>query len=102
MAGSRGALTCGESHEKYDERMKTTRISQGGQIQVPAAVRRRWGTREVIVEDLGTSIRVRPVPDDPIAAALGSLAGPGPTSEEMIRQSRQEEIEAEERKWGRS
>lgn len=77
--------------------MKLTRISQGGQVQIPAAVRRRWGTRDVIIDDAGGYIRIRPVPDDPIGAAAGSLAGRGPTGDEMIGRSRQEEDEAESR-----
>lgn len=79
--------------------MKITRISQGGQVQVPAEVRRRWGTRDVLIDDLGSSITIRPLPDDPIGAAMGSLAGPGLSSEEMIRQFREEEAEAEARNW---
>ncbi|MDQ3937933.1 MAG: hypothetical protein M3253_04550, partial [Chloroflexota bacterium] len=35
---------------------------------------------------------------DPIGAAMGSLAGPGPSSDEIRRQAREEEAEAEERK----
>ena len=80
--------------------MKITRISQGGQIQVPAAVRRRWGTRNVIIDDAGAYIRVSPVPDDPLAAASGSLAGPGPSVNDMMRQLREEEAEADDRKFG--
>lgn len=78
--------------------MKITRISQGGQVQVPAEVRHRWGTRRVLIEDLGGSLSIRPLPDDPIGAAMGSLAGPGPSSDEMRRRARQEDAEAEERK----
>lgn len=51
----------------------------------------------MLIEDLGMSISIRPVPDDPIGAAMGSLAG-GPSSDEMRRQAREEETEAEERK----
>jgi bifunctional DNA-binding transcriptional regulator/antitoxin component of YhaV-PrlF toxin-antitoxin module len=79
--------------------MRITRISQGGQIQVPAEVRRRWGTSNVVIEDLGDEISVRPVPDDPIGAALGSLKLSHP-AEELLRISREEEAAAEERKWG--
>lgn len=82
--------------------MRAAQISRGGQVQVPAEVRRRWGTRKVIVEDLGDSLSIRPIPDDPIAAALGSLAGSPLTGNELIRLAREEELEAEERKWGRS
>jgi hypothetical protein len=81
--------------------MKVTRISQGGQVQVPAAVRRRWRTRDVMIQDGGDYIRISPIPDDPIAAVMGSLAGPGPTVSEMMRQLREEEEEAEDRKFGR-
>ncbi len=75
--------------------MKTTAITSGGQIQVPADVRRRWGTRNVTVEDRGESLVVRPIPDDPIGAAVGSLAGDGPTSDEIREQLRDEELEAD-------
>ena len=78
--------------------MKATRISQGGQIQVPAEVRKRWGTRNVIIQDGGAYIRISPVPDDPIGATSGFFAGPGPTVNEMMRQLHVEEAEAEERK----
>jgi bifunctional DNA-binding transcriptional regulator/antitoxin component of YhaV-PrlF toxin-antitoxin module len=78
--------------------MKISQISQGGQVQVPAEVRRRWGTQRVLIEDLGTSVSIRPLPDDPIGAALGSLAGAGPTSEQARRQWREEEAEVEARK----
>ena len=66
--------------------MKATRISQGGQVQVPAEIRKRWGTRNVIIQDGGAYIRISPVPDDPIGAVMGSFAGPGPTVNEMMRQ----------------
>lgn len=60
--------------------MKTAKITAGGQLSIPAAVRRRWGTSRVAIEDHGDRLIVKPVPDDPIAAARGSLAGRvGPT-----------------------
>lgn len=80
--------------------MRQAVISQGGQVSIPADVRRRWGTSRVIVEDHGDSLVLRPLPDDPIDAAMGSLAGPGPTSDEMRRMYREEEAEAEERRYG--
>ncbi len=80
--------------------MRQAVISQGGQVSIPADVRRRWGTSRVIVEDRGDSLVLRPLPDDPIDAAMGSLAGPGPTSDEMRRIAREEEEEAEARKYG--
>jgi hypothetical protein len=81
--------------------MKTTTISRGGQVSVPAAVRRRWGTRELIVEDLGNALVFRPIPPDPIGAAMGSLAGHGPPTEEIRRREREAEAHAEDRKYRR-
>jgi bifunctional DNA-binding transcriptional regulator/antitoxin component of YhaV-PrlF toxin-antitoxin module len=81
--------------------MRVTRISQGGQVQIPAEVRKRWGTRAVIVDDAGSYIRIRPVPDDPISAARGLFAGPGSSAAEAIRQLRDEDLAAEEAKWAR-
>jgi bifunctional DNA-binding transcriptional regulator/antitoxin component of YhaV-PrlF toxin-antitoxin module len=80
--------------------MRITRISQGGQVQIPAEVRRRWGTRTVLVDDAGSYVRISPVPDDPIAAAAGSLAGSGASASDLARIWRDEEAAAEARKWG--
>jgi bifunctional DNA-binding transcriptional regulator/antitoxin component of YhaV-PrlF toxin-antitoxin module len=56
--------------------MKTrTRIAKGGQISIPVAVRRRWGTSIVTLDDHCDRLVIEPAPDDPIAAAEGSLAG---------------------------
>jgi len=77
--------------------MKVTHISQGGQVQIPAEVRRRWGTRKVIIDDAGDSIRIRPMPDDPIEAAKGMFSG-GLTGDELLRISREEDAYLEELK----
>lgn len=50
------------------------RISKGGQISIPAAVRHRWATSTIALEDQGDRIVIEPAPDDPIAAAEGALA----------------------------
>ena len=83
--------------------MKIVKITSGGQISIPAAIRKRWGTKHVSVEDEGDRLVIRPSPDDPIGAARGSMKEmlKGTSSEEMRRQMREEEIEAEERKYGR-
>jgi hypothetical protein len=78
--------------------MKTTTISQGGQLSIPAEVRHRWGTRNVVIEDRGTALLVRPVPDDPIGAAIGSLKGRGPHTDEARAQLRDEEAASGARK----
>jgi hypothetical protein len=79
--------------------MDIANISKGGQISVPASVRRRWQTDRLIVEDHGDRLVLRPVPADPIAAALGSLGGRGPSSAEARRRTRR--AEASSRRLGR-
>jgi bifunctional DNA-binding transcriptional regulator/antitoxin component of YhaV-PrlF toxin-antitoxin module len=53
---------------------KRVKISLGGQISIPAAIRRRWGTTTLALQDDGERIVLTPLPDDPIAAAEGALA----------------------------
>lgn len=78
-------------------------ISKGGQISVPAEIRKRWATRRLQLEDRGDELVLRPAPDDPIAAAEGILKGKlGFTSEELRQLDREEEARIEERRWGRS
>jgi AbrB family looped-hinge helix DNA binding protein len=49
------------------------KVTTSGQVSLPAPVRKRWGTAQVVIEDEGDRVVVRPLPDDPIAAACGSL-----------------------------
>jgi bifunctional DNA-binding transcriptional regulator/antitoxin component of YhaV-PrlF toxin-antitoxin module len=71
--------------------MTKLRITAGGQVSLPANIRRRWGTKAVYLEDLGDHAIVRPMPDDPIAAAMGAFAGRiGPT-EELRKIAREDE-----------
>lgn len=77
--------------------MRTATITTGGQVSIPADVRHRWGTRRVIVEDRGDALVLRPLPADPIGAAIGSLAGPGPTTDEMRAALRRDDAEIERR-----
>jgi hypothetical protein len=87
-------------HEKYASLMRIARISKGGQIQVPADVRRRWATDRVMIEDEGTALRIEPLPDDPISTASGSLPSRSKvTTDEMRRRFREEEALADDRKW---
>lgn len=62
------------------------KVTVNGQISLPAPVRRRWKAAQVVLEDLGDRIIVRPLPDDPIAAACGSLTRRGPTVD-RVRQA---------------
>jgi hypothetical protein len=81
--------------------MRVARISRGGQIQVPADVRARWNTARVLLEDQGLAIVIRPLPADPLTAARGSLAGPGPSTDEARSITRLEERDAEDRRRSR-
>ena len=78
--------------------MRTTaRITRGGQVSIPAAVRGRWATDRVIIEDSGDALVLRPVPADPIGAAIGSLRLPeGLTSDDLRARARAEEEDAAE------
>jgi bifunctional DNA-binding transcriptional regulator/antitoxin component of YhaV-PrlF toxin-antitoxin module len=76
-------------------------ISRGGQVSIPADVRHRWGASRVVIVDHGTSLELRPLPDDPIAAVRGSLVGPGPSTDEIRAQLREEDAAAEAGKTGR-
>ena len=83
---------------KMKKRMK---ISKGGQVSIPAPLRKRWATSTLTLEDRGEEIVLKPAPDDPIAAAAGAFAGEGPKVdwEAVAREEREAEAEAEERKW---
>jgi bifunctional DNA-binding transcriptional regulator/antitoxin component of YhaV-PrlF toxin-antitoxin module len=73
------------------------KISAGGQISLPAKVRNRWGTKVVALEDRGDSVVIRPLPDDPVAAARGALRG-RLASDEMRAAARKDEANAEARR----
>ncbi|HUY98624.1 MAG TPA: AbrB/MazE/SpoVT family DNA-binding domain-containing protein [Verrucomicrobiae bacterium] len=78
--------------------IRDTRITRGGQISIPAGVRRRWATERVAVEDQGDRLVVRPLPADPIGAAIGSLRlAPGVTTDILRRQARLEDQATETR-----
>jgi AbrB family looped-hinge helix DNA binding protein len=82
---------------------KRMKISKGGQVSIPAPIRKRWGTMTVTLEDRGEELILKPAPDDPIAAAAGAFAGEGSKIdwEEWKREERDAEAEAEDRKFGR-
>jgi bifunctional DNA-binding transcriptional regulator/antitoxin component of YhaV-PrlF toxin-antitoxin module len=74
-----------------------TRISRGGQVTVPAPVRRRWETERVALEDHGDYLLLRPLAD-PVDGFVGFAGKRGvPTSEQMRARSRADEAAAEAR-----
>ncbi|MCA1569023.1 MAG: hypothetical protein LC798_01630 [Chloroflexi bacterium] len=77
------------------------RISKGGQLSVPAAVRTRWRTNTVVVDDRGDHLVVRPVPDDPVEATFGIFAeefADGPPAEQLVRDLREQDVAAGDRR----
>ena len=73
------------------------RITRGGQVSLPARARKRWSVRRVLFEDHGDHLIVRPVADDPVAAALGAFEGEIGSTIELRQIVREEELTAEER-----
>ena len=61
-------------------------VSRNGQVSIPAAARRRWNARHVLVVDLGDRIVLRPVADDPVAELAGKYRDGGPTADVARRQ----------------
>lgn len=59
------------------------KITSSGQMSLPATLRKRWHANAVLVIDRGDYAIVRPIPVDIPAAIKGSLAGPGPSSDEV-------------------
>jgi bifunctional DNA-binding transcriptional regulator/antitoxin component of YhaV-PrlF toxin-antitoxin module len=78
--------------------MKMRKITAGGQISLPAAVRRRWATSSVSLEDAGDHVILRPLPDDPIAAARGALKGKIDSTAALRTRARKDEAGAERRR----
>jgi len=81
---------------------KRMKISKGGQVSIPAPIRKRWGTTTITLEDQGDQLVLKPAPDDPIEAATGAFAGEarGPGLDTIRREEREAELEAEEHKFG--
>jgi AbrB family looped-hinge helix DNA binding protein len=79
---------------------KRTRVTRGGQISIPAAIRHRWGTSVVTLDDRGDQIVIEPAPEDPIAAAEGALAAEFGSLDlaELRRRARRDEQVAEARR----
>lgn len=82
--------------------MKIVTLTRGGQVSIPAEYRREWTSRRVMVRKTADGLLLTPMPDDPLAAAAGSLKHllVGVTSDELRKQMRDEETAIEERKWG--
>jgi AbrB family looped-hinge helix DNA binding protein len=83
------------------ERTTIAKVTTSGQVSLPAPVRKRWGTAQVVIEDEGDRVVVRPLPDDPIAAACGSLKRGGYKSEAVRTTERAAEAARQRRRASR-
>ena len=75
-------------------------ISSNGQVSIPAAARTRWGTRKVLVVDLGDRVVMRPVADtdDGAAQLQGKYAHRGPDTSAARGAARRAEDTASRRR----
>lgn len=79
--------------------MRYLKVTRGGQVSIPADIRRRWSTSRVALEDQGDHLTLAPAASDPIAAARGALAGESTApSAELRKAAREAEQIAEERR----
>ena len=83
------------------ERTIIAKVTTSGQVSLPAPVRKRWGTAQVVIEDEGDRVVVRPLPDDPIAAACGSLRRRGVSSGAIRARERVAETARQRRRTSR-
>jgi bifunctional DNA-binding transcriptional regulator/antitoxin component of YhaV-PrlF toxin-antitoxin module len=85
--------------------MKIVTLTRGGQVSIPVEFRRDWTSNRIMVQETDRGLLLRPVPDDPLSAALGSLGHKVKdfvSAEDSMREHREEELAAEERKYGRT
>jgi len=78
--------------------MKVAKVTSGGQLSIPASVRKRWGTRRVAIDDQGDRLVVTPLPDDPISAARGAFKGRLASSSDLRETARRDEAAAAPRR----
>jgi len=85
--------------------MHTATLSKKGWVVIPAELRKKYHIEpgvKLAFFDFDGMITIVPVPDDPIEAGYGLLAGEGPSLIEALLQERQwerEKDEAEMRYW---
>ena len=84
--------------------MKVVTLTRGGQVSIPAEYRRTWTSNRVIVRETDQGLLLTPMPEDPLAAAAGSLKHllAGRTADEVLGEYRDEAREIDARKWGSS
>ena len=74
------------------------KVTQGGQISIPADVRRRWNTDRVVVIDTPDGLIVRPFDPNAADRIMGKYTQPGAmNSDEMRRIAREDDVQREAR-----
>jgi hypothetical protein len=99
--GGRGSSTAAREEAPSGPPQRRTalgRITVGGQLSVPVSVRKRWGTSLVALDDQGDQLVVKPLPEDPIGAARGSLSGRTGASRDLRAAARRDEAAARRRR----
>ena len=74
----------------------SAKVTDSGQISLPATLRRRWGVQRVLVVDRGDYAIVRPMPDDIVTYLHGSLAPEGVRLEDIRAEERAADARREE------
>jgi AbrB family looped-hinge helix DNA binding protein len=77
--------------------MQVVRMSPKGQILIPKRIRDKYGVKpclNVRILEESDGIFIKPAPEDPIAAACGSLEGDFSLTEDLIKEH-QKELENE-------
>lgn len=75
---------------------RRVKITDGGQISVPAKLRKRWGSSYLTAEDRGDHLVLRPAPDDPVDAVYGIFAAEARGETELAEiRAREREADAE-------
>ena len=85
--------TTARPHDVAMKHVVIAKVTASGQLSLPGP-----GSTAGAIVDEGDRVVVRPVPDDPIKAACGSLAGRGGRTELIRARARREETAAERRR----
>jgi AbrB family looped-hinge helix DNA binding protein len=81
----------------------SAKVSSNGQISIPAEIRRRWGSEQMMIIDEGDFVIVAPLVDDIIGSLRGIFAadGAGPSSADYRAAERELEESLEAQRQGR-
>jgi bifunctional DNA-binding transcriptional regulator/antitoxin component of YhaV-PrlF toxin-antitoxin module len=64
-------------------------LTDRGVVSIPAEIRRHWPSRRVLLVEVEGGVLIRPLPEDPIAAARGAFSHlKGLTSDQMRDEDR--------------